>query len=120
MIRTIRLFMLVEAVSFSVAALIHSGAMIAGYEHQRACIAESVIAIVLFVGPAMTWICAAWTRAISLTVQGFALLGTLVGIFMNVIGVGPRTAPDVVYHAGIVLVLAGGLSVAARVKSAAH
>jgi hypothetical protein len=52
-------------------------------------------------------------------VQGFALLGTLVGILTIAIGVGPRTAPDVIYHAGIVAVLAYGIVVARRAKPAA-
>jgi predicted tellurium resistance membrane protein TerC len=115
--RAIRLFMLVEALSFSVAALIHSGALIAGFEHERARIAEGVIAIVLFVGLALTWTRAAWTPAVGLTAQGFALLGTLVGVFMIAVGVGPRTVPDVVYHAAIVIVLACGLRIAARARS---
>ena len=51
---------------------------------------------------------------IGLIAQGFALLGTLVGVFTIAIGVGPRTVPDVAYHAIIVLVLLPGLVVAAR------
>jgi hypothetical protein len=37
----------------------------------------------------------------------------LVGIFTIVIGVGPRTIPDIGYHIGIVLVLIWGLWAAA-------
>jgi len=118
MMRAIRLFMLVEAVSFSVAAFIHSGGLIAGYEHRQARIAEGVIAIVLLGGLALTWIRPAWTRTVGLSAQAFALLGTLVGIFAMAVGVGPRTVPDVVYHVGIVIVLACGLSVIARARSA--
>ena len=67
---TIRSFLLFEAATFLVASLIHSGVLIAGYEHQKARIAEGVIAL--------------------------ALLGTLIGVFTIAVGVGPRTAPDIV------------------------
>jgi hypothetical protein len=53
-----------------------------------------------------------------LAAQGFALLGTAIGIFTITIGVGPRTAPDVAYHAFIVIVLAAGLAVTARLRRA--
>jgi hypothetical protein len=105
----IRIFLLFEAVTFVVASLIHSGALISGYEHQQARIAEGVIAIVLLVGAAMTWIRPAWMRLAGLAAQGFALLGTLVGVFTIIVGVGPRTLPDIAYHLVIVVVLVWGL-----------
>jgi hypothetical protein len=112
----IRLFMLLEATSFVAASLIHSGHLIAGYEHQRARIAEGVIAFVLLVGLTLTWIRPARLGSVGFAAQGVALLGTLIGVFTIVIGVGPRTLPDVLYHIGIVIVLVLGLSVAARVR----
>ncbi len=115
--RTLRLFMLLEAASFAAASLIHSGVFIVGYEHQEARIAEGVIATVLFVGLASTFVRPAWTRWVGLVAQGFALLGTLVGIFTIVVGIGPRTVPDLVYHGGIVVVLVLGLYVAARTRA---
>lgn len=115
--RTLRLFMLLEAASFAAASLIHSGVFIVGYEHQEARIAEGVIATVLFVGLALTWIRPGWTRRAALAAQAFALLGTLVGIFTIVVGVGPRTVPDLVYHGGIVVVLVSGWYVAARTRA---
>lgn len=106
------LFLLVEAASFTAASLIHSGVLITGYEHPIARIAEGIIAAVLFVGLALAWRRPPWARWVSLTVQGFALLGTLVGLFTIARGVGPRTIPDLVFHVGIVAVLAWGLIVA--------
>ena len=47
--------MFFQAAAFSVAALIHSGRLIDGYRHQEARTAESVIAVVLLVGLALTW-----------------------------------------------------------------
>ena len=110
----IRIFMLFEAATFVVASLIHAGLLVAGYEHHEAHLAEAVIALVLIVALTLTWIRPAWTRAAGLGGQGFALLGTLVGLFTIAVGVGPRTVPDVAYHIGIVAVLIWGLLVAWR------
>ena len=112
--QTIRIFMLFEAATFIAAPLIHSGVLIAGYEHHEARIAEAVIAIVLLGAVASTWIWPSWTRKVGLVGQGFALLGTLVGIFTIAIGVGPRTIPDIAYHLVIIAVLIWGLVVARR------
>ncbi len=110
----LRLFMLLEAASFGAASLIHAGAFIFGYEHTRASVAEGVIALLLFFGLAWSWIAPAGTREVSLVAQSFALMGTLVGLFTIIIGVGPRTVPDLVYYTVILVVLMSGLLVAAR------
>lgn len=109
-----RSFLLAEAASFATAALVHFGVLIHGYEHAKAGTAETVIAAVLVAGLAVTWIRPASTRAAGLAVQAFALLGTFVGLFTIAVGVGPRTAPDLAYHAGIVAVLLAGLVTTAR------
>jgi hypothetical protein len=116
MTRAIRLFVLIEGVAFMAAAFTHFGALIGGYEHQMAGRAESVIGIVLLAGLALTGILPASTRAIGLAVQAFALAGTFVGIFTIIVGVGPRTVPDIVYHVCIVIVLVFGLIKAARTR----
>lgn len=110
----IRLFLLLQGASFACAALVHFGVLLDGYQHRKAATAESVIAAVLLAGLALTWARAASTRTIGLAVQAFALLGTFVGLFTIAIGVGPRTAPDLAYHAAIVAALIWGLVVAAR------
>ena len=110
----LRLFLLLEGASFVLAGLVHFGVLTRGYEHGSAASAESVIGAVLLVALALTWGLPAWTRTVGIAAQGFALLGTLVGAFMVAVGVGPRTLPDVVYHAAILLALACGLVVAAR------
>jgi hypothetical protein len=114
MTQAIRLFLLFEAATFVAAALVHFGVLIDGYEHQKAGVAESVIAVVLLTGLTLTWIARAWTRRVGLAAQAFALLGTLVGIFTIAVGVGPRTVPDVAYHVAIAAVLVWGLVVAKR------
>jgi hypothetical protein len=118
MTRAIRLFVFIEGAAFIAAALTHFGLLMDGYEHEKAGTAESVIGIVLLVGLALTWIRPGATRAVGLAVQAFALLGTLVGIFTIAIGVGPRTVPDITFHIGIVLVLAWGLIITARARTA--
>lgn len=114
MTQAIRLFVLCEGAAFVAAALTHFGVLFRGDEHERAGTAESVIGIVLLIGLALTWMRPWSTRGIGLVVQSFALFGTMVGIFTIVIGVGPRTTPDIVYHVSIVIVLLAGLAVALR------
>ena len=114
MTETIRLFLLLEGITFGVASLIHAGALVEGYEHRQARVAESVIAVVLLGGLALTATVPAWTRWTGIITQAFALLGTMVGIFTIAIGIGPRTIPDVIYHIAIVAVLVWGLVIAAR------
>jgi hypothetical protein len=118
MMQMIRLFMLVEGASFIAAALTHFGVLTfaRGYEHLKAGRAESVIGMVLLAGLVWTVVRPASTRTIGLATQGFALLGTFVGLFTIAIGVGPQTAADLTYHAAIVLVLVVGLVVTARAR----
>jgi hypothetical protein len=109
----IRLLLVVEAVTFALAAAVHAGIGVRGYEHAKARIAESIIAAVLAVGAVVGWWRSGATRRTALWAQGFALVATLVGVLTIVLGVGPRTVPDVIYHVAIVGVLTHGL-VAAR------
>ena len=106
---TIRSFLLFEAATFFVASLIHIGVSIAGYEHQKARIAEGVIALVLLTDAVSTWIRPAAIGTAGLAGQGSALLGTLISVFTIAVGIGPRTAPDIAYHIAIVVVLIWGL-----------
>lgn len=125
MTRTIRLFLLLEAAAFVAAASVHLNLVIAGYEHRKVGVAESVIAVLLIsLGLAVTSLGRTWTRRVGLAAQAFALVGTLIGVFTITIGVGPRTLPDVAYHFAIMAVLIWGLVVAVRARlttrSASH
>jgi hypothetical protein len=113
----IRIFLLLEVAAFLAAAWIHLGLVPLGYEHQKAGIAETVIAAVLVVGLAWSWIRPASTPRAGIAAQGFALFGTLVGLITIAIGIGPRTIPDIAYHLGIIAVLVWGLAVARREPS---
>jgi len=112
----IRSFMIVQAATFLSAAALHFGVLLPGYAHGAAAVAESVIASVLLGGLLATWIRPRAVRGIALAIQGFALLGTFVGLFTIAIGIGPRTVPDLVIHAIMVLELVWGLVVAARAR----
>jgi hypothetical protein len=111
---TVRLWLACEAAVFAAASLVHAGALLSGYEHSQAQMAEAVIALVLVGGIAGTKIAPASSRAIGLAAQGFALLGTCVGLFMIAIGVGPRTGLDLILHAVMIALLVSGLVVVAR------
>jgi hypothetical protein len=111
--------MFTEAATFIIAASIHAGFLLPGYEHREARIAETVIALVLLVGAMLTWIRPTVARAAGVSAQGFAVLGTLVGVFTIAIGIGPRSVLDIVYHVAIVAVLVWGMAVAWRTRMAA-
>lgn len=111
----IRRFLGVQAVAFWLAALVHAGMLFGGYEHREATIAESVIASVLTLGLAVSLVQPRSTRLVALVAQGFALLGTCVGIFTIVIGVGPQSTFDVALHLGLVALLIAGLVATRRV-----
>ena len=105
--------MFIEAATFLVAASIHSGFLLSGHAHREARIAESVIAGVLMTGAVMA-MRPQWTRRAALAAQGFALVGTLVGIGTILAGIGPQGRYELVYHFSIVAVLAYGIVIAAK------
>ncbi len=76
-----------------------------------------LIAVVLLAGLGVSLARPALTAEAGLGAQGFALLLTLVGLFTIAVGVGPRTVPDVVYHAIIIAVLVWGLATAWQARS---
>ena len=104
-----RLFLLAEAATFVAAAAIHAGVLVEGHRHREAGIAETVIAIALIAALALGWTPRPWPLRFAVAGQGFALAGTLVGLFTIAIGVGPRTVPDVAYHLAILVVISAGL-----------
>jgi hypothetical protein len=110
----VRWFLAVEAAVFGSAALVHAGVLVRGYEHAAARTAESAIAFVLLVGLAASVLAPGSSRGIGLGVQGFALLGTAVGLVTIAIGVGPRTALDLTLHGVMVALLVTGLVATGR------
>jgi ABC-type uncharacterized transport system permease subunit len=112
----VKLFLIVEAAAFCGAALVHAGLLAYGYEHRAAMVAETVIAAVLVLGLFVSAVAPRSSRAVGLIVQGFALLGTLVGAVMIGIGVGPQSGFDIALHAGFIALLVTGLTVVARTR----
>jgi hypothetical protein len=110
----LRLLLGFEAAAFLAAAAVHFGLLLDGYGHRRAGTAETVIAVVLLAGLALSFATPPGARAAAIGAQAFAALGVLVGLFTIAVGVGPRTVPDVAYHLAILAVLAGGLAAAVR------
>jgi|SRR2546422_7009923 len=83
MTRLVRWFLVLEATAFFAAALVHSGVLIRGYGHSKAGTAEGVIAAVLVAALVVTVLAPRASRTAGLGAQGFALLGTVVGLFMT-------------------------------------
>ncbi len=108
----IRIFLILESILFVSAALLHFGFFVKGHEHAKARIAESIIALVLLAGLIYTFIRPDNLQTAALTVQGFALFGTLVGIFTIIVGIGPRTRMDIMLHITMILLLTGGILLA--------
>lgn len=104
-----RVLLAFETAGFLLASLVHSGLLVSGFEHPKARIAERVIAAVLLAGLASTWFWPVQARNVAFAAQLFAFLGTSIGLFTIAIGVGPRSGPDLAFHAVILVLLAGGL-----------
>lgn len=112
--RAIRWWLSSEAAAFGGAALVHAGELLHGYEHSKAATAESVIGLALLFALVGSVATPRSSRAIALAALSFALLGTLVGVFTIVIGIGPRSAFDIALHVGFIASLIAGLVHVAR------
>jgi len=105
----LRLLMAIAILSFVAAAAVHSGFLISGYAHAKARVAESVIAAVLLAGFALTFLKFQVARRAAVLALSFALIGTFLGLGTIVLRIGPRTLPDIVFHAYLVVLLIAGL-----------
>ncbi|HEX2152561.1 MAG TPA: hypothetical protein VHL52_01100 [Acidimicrobiia bacterium] len=112
---TARLLAAVAAASLLVASLVHFGYFVEGYSHDGAAVPEAVIGSVMLVGLALSWAPAPWGWRGLVGALGFGLAGSLVGLYLVMIGIGPQTVADVVYHVLLVATLIAGLYVAWRV-----
>lgn len=118
----VRRLLVVEAVAFATAALIHLGILFRGsrdpwagsvFEDPSAGTAESIIAAVLLAGALVSWRRPAWARWTAIAVQGFALAGTLIGLYLF-IRLKPDHVLDIAFHIVIAAVLAAGMVIAVR------
>ncbi len=112
MISTIRFFLSIQAALFAFAALAHFS-VFGHLDDPGAGTAESVIAVALLAGLAVSLANPGATRTAALAAQGFALLGTMVG-FTLLLTVGPRTTFDVTMHLSMFVALLTGLAVTYR------
>lgn len=102
-----------EAAAFVAAALVHFGIIPLGLEDSAAGTAESIIAVVLLIGVGISRSRRAWTRRVALLTQGFALAGTLIGLYLFVT-IEPDKVADIVYHLLMVVVLITGIVLAMK------
>jgi hypothetical protein len=107
--------MIVEAATFLVASLLH---LTVEWEPAAAG-PEAVIGLVVAAGAACVLVGLRRARAIALWTSGFATFGTLVGITSITAGPGPRSVPDLAYHAVILTTLAVSLVLLARTRTPA-
>ena len=112
MISRLKLIVALEVLLFASASFVHAGIFATGREHRQAATAEGVIAAVLLLGLILSATPSLPAPALLLSVQIFALIGTLVGAFTIAVGVGPQTAADIVFHGLLLVVLVTGLVVA--------
>ena len=108
----IQLFLIAQIALFAFAASAHFG-VFGNRDDPAAGTAETIIAIVLAAGLVLTVANPAHARTSALIAQGFATLGTLVGITL-VLTVGPRETFDVVVHLLMLALLGTGLIVTYR------
>ncbi|MGE0644433.1 MAG: hypothetical protein AB7P24_12250 [Nitrospira sp.] len=107
-IQRIRTFLLAEASAFAMAALVHVGQLVEGYEHRDAVIFESILGSILFLGYLVTRVHPKWARRTAIPVQGMALFGTVIGRFSIIAGDGPWTIPELVFYRIITAALIWG------------
>jgi len=108
----IQLFVAVQFAPFAFAAGAHFGVFTDKNDHGAGT-AEAEIVLVLLAGLALTFTRATDVRPVALTVQGFALLGTLIGVTL-VLTVGPTTAFDLTVHSIMLITLLAGLATTMR------
>lgn len=113
----LRVLIAVSALSLIVASLIHLEVLFQGYGHQDAGTAEAVIGAVMLIGLPFTLLSgrSGWLAGVALL--AFGLAGTLIGVFTIIVGVGPRTVPDIIYHVVLLTLLVLGLLLAWRIRA---
>ena len=112
--KSLRRLLVLEAVAFAIASIVHSGVLTKVSVDPGANIAEGVIAAVLAVAAVVSWLRPAWTRIAAGLAQGFGLAGSLIGTYLAFRGLGPSTVPDLIFHVAVVVTLATGLAAAIR------
>ena len=113
--RDLRIILLIEIVALGAAAVLHLPP--GGDPTQSPSIYEGTIALVLLVGLVIVLVRPSWGPWAALLTQAFALVCASIGLYLAVIGVGPNSIPDLVFHVAIVALLIWGLIVAWGARS---
>jgi hypothetical protein len=116
MIATLRLIMALAAASLLVAAALHAGLVIEGPMDQAA-MYETGVAVILVIGLAMTFVGPAWARWGGLAATVLALGGASIGLYVAILGIGPNTLADMIYHVALIALLLLGIVVAWRIPT---
>jgi hypothetical protein len=110
--------LVIEGIAFAIASLVHSGLLIDVSVDPSAQFFEGLIAVVLFAGAIAAWLRPGWTRWAASLAQGFGLIFSLIGTYLALIGVGPNTILDIVFHVAVVVALGVGLAAAIGTRPA--
>jgi hypothetical protein len=114
--RTLRWVMAVAAISLLIAASLHAGLIIPG-RFDQAAMYETAIAVILFIGLALTLLGPGWARWGGLVALVVAVGGASIGLYLAVRGLAPNTTLDIAYHVALVALLLAGIVVAWRLPS---
>jgi hypothetical protein len=102
----VAVLILVVAGSLAVASALHLSGLVDGrastFDPDAAGVAEAVIGAILVVGAVVMLRSPRRARSAGLAVNGFALVGFLIGISQTAVG---GCAPDIAYHATVIPIL---------------
>jgi hypothetical protein len=101
--KQIRFLIPLQILLFVLGALAHAGFLPLSHPHLQARTAESIIAILLAIGLVATFVRESWGRRVTLAMEVLSLFGTLIGLTMILIGVGPRSGFDYALHTAMII-----------------
>ena len=108
-VTVISVLIVVEAITFLLAALLHLGVRFPlGFSEPRiipAAIVEGLCAILLAVSAYAVFAHKTWAWRVAIAAHAFAVAGVLLGITALALGLGPSTVANTIYHRVILAVL---------------
>lgn len=116
-VTVISVLMVVEAITFLLAALLHLGVQFPlGFSEPRiipAAIVEGLCAIFLAVSAYAVFARKTWAWWVAIAAHAFAVAGVLLGITALALGLAPSTVANTIYHRVILAVLVAVLALLA-------
>lgn len=104
-------FLAVEAVAYAMMAIVHLLEP-SGERDLWAAIPELIIAAALTVGFTLSWTRPRTALKSIIAAQTFALLFTLLGMFIVIMTLTPETVPNLIFHASVAVIFVVGLAIA--------